>query len=64
MIYTVKKLINNLNSENGKLKQEVKELKQKLQFRHTEINDLRYTKKLLLRQINEKQFRNDKLSNG
>ena len=41
-----------LKKENEILKQEIKELKQKLQFRHTEINDLRYTKKQLIKLLN------------
>lgn len=60
MLHTVKKLITNLKLENVKLQEEVKDLKQKLQYRHTEINDLRYTKKLLMGVIhNDKnKFRN------
>jgi len=41
-----------LKKENESLKQEIKDLKQKLQFRHTEINDLRYTKKQLTKLLN------------
>lgn len=51
MISSVKKLIGNLHDENGQLKQEIKELKQKLQHRHTEINDLRYAKRVLINKL-------------
>jgi cell division septum initiation protein DivIVA len=51
MLATVKTLVQNLHEENQGLKEEVKELKQKLQHRHTEINDLRYAKKQLLRVV-------------
>lgn len=40
-----------LRWENVQLKREIRELKQKLQYRHTEINDLRYTKKELIKKI-------------
>lgn len=40
-----------LRWENVQLKKEIRELKQKLQYRHTEINDLRYTKKELIKKI-------------
>jgi cell division septum initiation protein DivIVA len=53
MLATVKTLVQNLHEENQDLKEEVKDLKQKLQFRHTEINDLRYTKKQLLRVVHK-----------
>jgi regulator of replication initiation timing len=51
MLATVKTLVQNLHEENQGLKEEVKELKQRLQHRHTEINDLRYAKKQLLRVV-------------
>jgi cell division septum initiation protein DivIVA len=51
MLATVKTLVHNLHEENQELKEEVKELKQKLQFRHTEINDLRHAKRELLRVV-------------
>lgn len=51
MISTVKTLIVGLNEENTELKQEIKELKRKLQFRHTQINDLRYSKKQLDKEL-------------
>jgi cell division septum initiation protein DivIVA len=43
--------VQNLHEENQDLKNEVKELKQKLQYRHTEINDLRFSKRQLLRVV-------------
>lgn len=48
---TIEKLVEQQQEEIEKLKQELKETKQKLQFRHTEINDLRYTKRQLLKAI-------------
>jgi cell division septum initiation protein DivIVA len=51
MLATVKTLVQNLHEENQDLKNEVKELKQKLQYRHTEINDLRFSKRQLLRVV-------------
>lgn len=39
--------INNLQKEKENLEKEVTKLKKKLQFRHTTINDLRYSKKML-----------------
>lgn len=53
MLKTVKTLVRNLNEENETLKKEIKELKQRLQYRHTEINDLRYTKKQLTKLLDE-----------
>ena len=47
MLQSIKTLVQNLKEENEQLKIELKETKQKLQYRHTEINDLRYTKKQL-----------------
>lgn len=56
MIKTFKTLVHNtfpfsLRKENLQLKKELRELKEKLQYRHTEINDLRYTKKELIKKI-------------
>jgi cell division septum initiation protein DivIVA len=51
MLATVKTLVRNLHDENQELKEEVKELKQKLQHSHTTINDLRYSKRQLLRVV-------------
>lgn len=51
MLSTVKTLVYNLHEENTELKEEVKELKQRLQHSHTTINDLRYTKRQLLRLV-------------
>jgi chromosome segregation ATPase len=53
MLKSVKTLVQNLQEENEQLKRELKETKQKLQYRHTEINDLRYTKKQLLSKLNQ-----------
>lgn len=53
MLKTVKTLVRNLNEENETLKKEIKELKQRLQYRHTEINDLRYSKKQLTKMLDE-----------
>lgn len=52
MLNAVKKFVHNFSS-NKRLKREIEELKQKLQHRHTEINDLRYTKKILTKKIDE-----------
>ena len=54
MLSTVKVLIQNLNDEKEKLEQENQELKKKLSYRHTEINDLRWSKKQLQKQIEKK----------
>jgi prefoldin subunit 5 len=43
--------INNLQKEKDKLEKEVEKLKRKLQFRHTTINDLRYSKKMLTKAL-------------
>lgn len=51
MLATVKTLVQNLHEENTNLKDEVKELKQRLQHSHTTINDLRYTKRQLLQVV-------------
>jgi hypothetical protein len=51
MLQSVKTLVHNLNEENEQLRRELKETKQKLQYRHTEINDLRYAKKQLLKVV-------------
>lgn len=56
MLNTVKTLVRktfpfSMRLENLQLKKEIKELKEKLQHRHTEINDLRYTKKELIKKI-------------
>lgn len=51
MLSTIKLLIQNLHEEKEKLEQENQELKQKLGYRHTEINDLRYAKKQLMKHI-------------
>ena len=45
MLSTVKRLVSDMRSEIDRLKHENKELKRKLQFRHTTINDLRYAKR-------------------
>lgn len=47
----VGKLICLLNEENKTLKHEIKTLKQKLQYRHTQINDLRYKTKELQKKL-------------
>lgn len=53
MLNTVKTLVRKTFpfQENLQLKREIKELKEKLQFRTAEINDLRYTKKELIKKI-------------
>lgn len=51
MLKTLTKLYNNLNTENQNLKAEVIELKQKLQYRHTTISDLRYAKRELEKKL-------------
>jgi len=48
---SIEELVKQQQQEIEKLKQELKETKQKLQFRQTEINDLRYTKRQLLKAI-------------
>jgi len=55
MLPSIKLLVQNLHEEKTKLEKENRELKQKLQYRHTEINDLRYTKKQLMRQLEQRQ---------
>lgn len=39
--------------ENERQKAEIRELKQTLQYRHTTINDLRYSKKMLVRALHD-----------
>lgn len=51
MLATVKTLVQNLHEENQELKEEVKTLKQKLQYSHTTINDLRFAKRQLLQVV-------------
>lgn len=51
ILHSVKKLVYSLKTENDELREEVGKLKQKLQYRHTEINDLRYTKKMLKQKL-------------
>lgn len=56
MLNTVKTLARKtfpfwLRKENVMLRKEIRDLKQKLQYRITEINDLRYTKKELIKKI-------------
>jgi len=56
MLNTVKTLVRKtfpfwLRRENVMLRKEIRDLKQKLQYRVTEINDLRYTKKELVKKI-------------
>lgn len=56
MLNTVKTLVRKtfpfwLRRENVMLRKEIRDLKQKLQYRHTEINDLRYTKRELIKKI-------------
>jgi hypothetical protein len=55
MLSTVKKLVYDMNVKNAELENEVKRLKQKLQFRHTEINDLRYSKRMLQKKLEEQR---------
>jgi len=59
---TINKLILDLKAKADELEQELKETKQKLQYRHTEINDLRYT----IRQMKKVMPHNDtdEFSNG
>lgn len=57
MLKTVQTLVQNLKMENEELKKELKETKQKLQYRHVEINDLRYTKKSLMKIIQQLKSR-------
>lgn len=47
MLSTVKKLVTTIHQENENLREEVKRLKQLLQYRHTTISDLRFAKKEL-----------------
>lgn len=42
-----------LEKENEKLKEEIKKLRQKLQFAYTKISDLRYTKKQMIKALRE-----------
>lgn len=51
---TIMSLINSLNDDNKRLMEENKQLKQKLAFRHTEINDLRYAKRELTKRLENK----------
>lgn len=51
MLATVKTLVQNLHEENTNLKDEVKELKKRLQHSHTTINDLRFAKRQLLQVV-------------
>ena len=51
MLHSVKALVLNLHEEKERLAKENEELKKKLQFRHTEINDLRYSKRELLKML-------------
>lgn len=60
MLGSVKQLLINQNQEIESLKKELKETKQKLQYRHTEINDLRFIKKQMARIIS--QFEREKKS--
>jgi cell division septum initiation protein DivIVA len=55
MLKSVKTLVQTLQEENEQLKQELKETKQKLQYRHTQINDLRYSKRQLLNKLSQTQ---------
>jgi len=55
MLATVRTLVQNLHEENSELKEEVKTLKQRLQHSHTTINDLRYSKKQLLRVVSNSE---------
>lgn len=43
--------IRRLQKEKEELENEVKKLKKTLQFRHTTINDLRYSKKMLIQAL-------------
>jgi len=47
-------LLKNLHDDVAKLAEENRELRQKLAFRHTEINDLRYSKKQLIKRLEGK----------
>lgn len=49
-------LIKNLHEDVLRLSEENKELRQKLAYRHTEINDLRYAKKELIRRLEKGAF--------
>lgn len=53
MLKSVKRLLIEQNQEIESLKKELKETKQKLQYRHTEINDLRFIKKQMARIISQ-----------
>lgn len=44
-------LIKSLHDDVTRLSEENKELRQKLAYRHTEINDLRYSRKQLIKQL-------------
>jgi hypothetical protein len=46
-------LVNHLRSRTIELENEVAALRQRLQFSHTTINDLRYTKKQLTQKLEE-----------
>lgn len=56
-MFFTSKIVKQLQAENENLKEEIKALKQKLQFRHTEINDLRYTKKQLIKLLDAANVR-------
>lgn len=47
-------LIKTLHDDVTRLTEENKELKQKLAYRHTEINDLRYAKRELIKRLENK----------
>jgi cell division protein FtsL len=63
MLPTINKLILNLTTQVADLEKELKETKQKLQYRHTEINDLRY-KIRQMDKASENDLPKDELRNG
>jgi len=54
MLPSIKLLIQNLHDEKSKLERENRELKQRLGYSHTTINDLRYSKKQLIKQLEQR----------
>ena len=60
---TINKLILDLKAQVDGLEKELKETKQKLQYRHTTINDLRYTIRQM-QKASENALSENELRNG
>ena len=61
MLKSIVQLVSSLSEDNRKKDEEIKMLKQKLQYRHTEINDLRYKTRQLEKKVTEYE---NELSDG